>query len=618
MSGICGWIGECDLADSALEQMARRLPCVDDADVRVARTKQGAIAVAGQRPPTGLFQIDGAVVAFCGHPYWRISGEAPIRGEPLAMRLLALYRERGHRALEVLAGDFSLAILDEARRGAVLAVDRSGIRRLVRRRVGKRLFFASDTEALRIASLPDAALDPQSILNYVYFHVVPGPRTVLAGIERIPAGRCVEVSAAGSDTERTYWQMRFDPEPDAALDSLKPRFLEALSGATRVASDTAACGCFLSGGTDSSTISGMLGRVGGTPARTFSIGFDAAGYDEMSYARIAARHFGTRHHEYYVTPADVVDAVPRIAAAYDEPFGNASAVPTFYCARLAQSVGVERLLAGDGGDELFGGNARYAKQYLLGLYERLPRMLRAGLIEPLLVVPAVTKRLPLVRKARSYVEQARVPMPQRYESYNLVERLGWATVFTPEFLAEADAEAPHRLMREAHEPYASDALIDQMLAIDLRFVLADSDLPKVTRMCELAGVDVAFPMLDEAVIEFAARLPARMKLRGTQLRWFFKEALRDFLPAEVITKEKHGFGLPVGVWLTSHRPLLDLARSSVERLGGRGIFRQRFLDDLFDCLLPAHPAYYGTMVWVLMMLGLWMDRESSNAGRPLR
>src|SRR6185436_7996996 len=143
---------------------------------------------------------------------------------------------------------------------------------------------------------------------------------------------------------------------------LKEAFLASVCGAVRSAAADGPVGTFLSGGTDSSTIAGMLGEVTGEPARTYSIGFEAQGYDEMAYARIAARHFGTRHHEYYVTPADVADAIPRIAAVHDQPFGNSSAVPTYYCAKLAKEDGVDTLLGGDGGDELFGGNERYAKQ----------------------------------------------------------------------------------------------------------------------------------------------------------------------------------------------------------------------------------------------------------------
>ena len=450
-------------------------------------------------------------------------------------------------------------------------------------------------------------LSTQGLFDYLYYHVCPGPQTIFTDLLRLAPGHCIEFGAGGASQPSAYWNMRFIEAQNPNPEALEREFVSLLETAVKESSEGKSCGAFLSGGTDSSTISGMLSRVGGGPARTFSIGFDVKGYDEMEYARIAAKHFGCEHHEYYVTPTDVVDALPKVAALYDQPFGNASAIPTYYCAKFARGHGVARLLAGDGGDELFGGNERYGKQHLLSLYRRVPAALRSALIEPLLLSVPGAQRVPLVRKLRSYVEQARPPMPQRYESYNLLLHLGTESVFTPQFLASIDTNHPNQLLDEAFAPYADASLVNQMLGIDIRFVLADGDLPKVTRMCELADVDVAFPLLDERLVEFSQKLPADLKLRGTELRWFFKHALRDFLPPEVITKQKHGFGLPVGAWLVDHRPLFDLAVDSIGLLRQRGIVQPRFLDELIGTRLREHPAYYGTMVWILMMLGLWLD-----------
>jgi asparagine synthase (glutamine-hydrolysing) len=182
-----------------------------------------------------------------------------------------------------------------------------------------------------------------------------------------------------------------------------------------------------------------------------------------------------------------------------------------------------------------------------------------------------------------------------------------ADVLTPEFLGSIDPHHPAHLLAEAHAPFARHSLINQMLAIDLRFVMADGDLPKVMHTCNLAGIDVTFPLLDDRIVDFSQELPADLKLRGTQLRWFFKHALADFLPQQILTKKKHGFGLPVGQWLLSHRPLHDLARDSVQKLLPRKIVRSEFVTDLFEHKLPAHPGYFGTMVWVLMMLSLWLE-----------
>jgi asparagine synthase (glutamine-hydrolysing) len=240
--------------------------------------------------------------------------------------------------------------------------------------------FASSLDALAAYPGVTRELAHQALFDYLFYHASPGPDTVFQGQKRVPPGHFVEYTDASAQEPAAYWSLRFNETPGRPLEALKSQFRELVLAAVTESAGASQAGAFLSGGTDSSTVSGMLARLGSKPAKTFSIGFDVAGYDEMSYARIAARHFQCEHHEYYVTPDDVVDALPRIAASYDQPFGNASAVPTYYCARLAREHGVTRLLAGDGGDELFGGNERYAKQHLYSLYSDLPAFLRSIIV----------------------------------------------------------------------------------------------------------------------------------------------------------------------------------------------------------------------------------------------
>lgn len=602
MSGICGIFSGADGADtSALLQ-----PMLTASDP-VRRSSGAGVGLYGQPVVATLVQHDNILVAWVGHPRLR----SPHGWSTESAAVVQALATEGPKGLASIGGDFAIAVWDARRLRGFLAIDRIGIRTLVYARVGEALAFASAADPIvRIPSV-DAEVSPQAVYDYLYYHVCPGPQTIYRSIRRLPPGHVLEFGAGIDAQPRPYWSMRFQESPDADVAALTQRFKGLLRGAVAVAADGVHCGAFLSGGTDSSTVSGILKSVAGTPAPAFSIGFDAAGYDEMHYARTAARHFGCEHHEYYVTPQDVVEAAPKIAAFYDQPFGNASAVPVYYCAKLARERGVQRLLAGDGGDELFGGNERYATQQVLGWYQHLPRSLRKAVLEPLILHTPLLRTVPLARKAYRYVEQASQPMPWRYESHNLLAHLGAERVLEPDFLAGVDRRHPQVLLAEAYAPYADCSLINQMLGIDLRFTLADSDLPKVTRMCELAGVDVAFPLLDEEIIEFSAQLPAQLKLRGTRLRWFFKEALRDFLPPEVISKSKHGFGLPVGAWLMTHRPLFDLASEAMAGLRQRRIVRAEFIDELRDRLLPMHPAYYGTMMWVLMMLGLWLVRRRS-------
>ncbi|NDP41168.1 MAG: asparagine synthase [Aromatoleum sp.] len=609
MSGICGWSGSAGGDPSAtIERMASRFAWrAPQNRVRVAGTRFG-LAAAG---PVGTFAIhqSGPIrLAVQGHPEWRGEGSGVIDLDTLCGRTVAGYLARGNDVLASIGGDFALALIDERSGDVLLAIDRIGVRNVIYHDAGEAFVFGASSDVINAHSLARRTVAPQALYDYVYFHMVPGPETVFREHTRLLPGHCL---AFGNGRVATlpYWQMHFAEDESRSLSVLAPAFRDALRTGVAAFAGGGRCGTFLSGGTDSSTVSGMLGALRDGPVDTYSIGFEAAGYDEMEYARIASKHFATRHHEYYVTPDDVVRAIPVIAAAYDQPFGNASAIPTYCCARFAREDGIDRMLGGDGGDELFGGNSRYAKQYQFALYERIPRAVRKGVLEALLVDGPDISRVPLLRKARSYVEQARLPMPARYETYNLLERLGPGNVFDAGFLAQIDRNRPLAELTAAYRSAHAESLINRMLALDLKFTLADNDLPKVTRTCDIAGVDVAFPLLHHGVVDFSARLAPDLKLHRTRLRYFFKKALRDFLPAEIIAKEKHGFGLPAGVWLRDFAPLNQLAGDSLASLRRRKIFRGDLLDGLTSRHLREHPGYYGTLTWVLMMLELWFQHH---------
>lgn len=459
---------------------------------------------------------------------------------------------------------------------------------------------------------PGSALDLQALFSYAYHHAIPSPRTIFAGVQRVPAGHVARIEQGRIKLE-PYWRPRFTaPAQAPSFEQLQREFTQLLEESVRNEWDGGVPGCFLSGGTDSSTVAGMLAKVAsGRETHSFSIGFEAEGYDEMAFARIAAKHFGVKHHEYYVTPDDLVRSIPKVAASFDQPFGNSSAVPAYHCALLAKEHGVTRLLAGDGGDELFGGNSRYAKQRLFDAYAKVPTWLRRGLIEPLFAGRGDAGFV-LTRKAGSYLEQAMQPMPARNQLYNLILRLGVERVFEPRFLAQVDQGAPLAAQQQVWDQAEADNLLDRELAYDWRFTLAESDLPKVRGATQLAGVEVGYPLLDERLVEFSMRLPADWKLRGNKLRWFFKEALRGFLPDEILTKKKQGFGLPFGVWATRHAALAQLAGDSLRSLGTRGVVRPAFIDELLTQRLHEHPGYFGEMVWILMMLEQWLQVHAPN------
>lgn len=606
MTGICGWTGTTGFL-SDIEAMASGLIRAQKCRVETLTSSGAAVALASRCKSALLWQDDLFILAIEGRP--RLGTKDLLSGPPgeFAERFICAYTREGVRALENMHGQFAIALSRKDGSEALLATDRTGSQPLKYTLANRSLVFGSTANAINISLPKLREIDPQSLYNYIYFSMIPAPGTAFRNISRLLPGRCL-IFRGEKVEEYTYWKPDYLHAEPRSYTDLKTELFDTLYSSLASSVNGGKTGAFLSGGIDSSTVAGMLTKLLGSPAHTYSIGFDAPGYDEMEYARIAARHFGTEHHEYYVTARDVIEAAPRVAAAYDAPFGNASAIPAFYCAKLATDDGIDQLLGGDGGDELFGGNSRYAKQWLFSLYEYIPPLVHKGLVAPVLR-SSLGGIFPPMRKLQSYVHQATQPMPERMESYNLLSRLGPGRVFDEEFLAAVDPGRPLMMLSDAYHGAAADNLLERMLAVDMRFTLADNDLPKVRGMCDLAAVDVSFPLLDDRLLTFSQRLPASMKVRHGRLRYFFKRAMKEFLPPETIAKSKHGFGLPFGVWLRDDPSLQALAWDSLASLKQRHIIRPAFIDELASEKLKEHAAYYGTMVWVLMMLELWLHSQ---------
>ena len=612
-NGFYGWVGF-GATESPMQSVLAEMGCGTTPDSQWIGNSS-ALATASRIDRVELAVVGEAIAAVAGAPRL-VDPElaASAESDGMARVLAGAYLDRGPELLLSLRGGFALSILRPDADELLLAVDRSGGRHPLSYKVagGGCIVFGSSGDSVENHPRGRSTLDPQGIFNYLYYHVVPAPRTVRRDVHRLLPG-CY-LRRCGERVEvQSYWEPEYREREITPLRELEQEFHELLRNGVRHVAEGAEVGCFLSGGTDSSAVAGTLREILGRPVKTYSIGFEAQGYDEMEYARTAARHFETDHREYYLTPDDVVDTIPRIAQTHSEPFGNESAVPTYHCARLAREDGVERLLAGDGGDELFAGNPPCAKQKVFGLYERIPAALRRTLLEPMVFGFPGGEQLYPVRKARSYIRQANVPMPQRAQSYVYIERLGAATMIHPEFLATVDPQEPLRLLNESYHGARAESMLNRMLAMSLRFTLADNDLPKVSRMCELAGIDVRYPMLDDSMVSFSCKVPSRTKLQRGELRWFYKYAMRGILPDRILNKDKHGFGLPFGIWLRDFKPLKELAYDSITSLKSRGYFQSDFLDYAVKMHQGMHAAYYGELIWILMMLELWLQSHSASA-----
>lgn len=466
-------------------------------------------------------------------------------------------------------------------------------------------------------------LSSQAIFDYFFFHCIPAENCIYQHSAKLAPATAYRRDAAGSIQRQSLYQPQYVNQQTTTLQNsaqlatqqntalasqLQQQCRDTINTAVR-RNISPASGAFLSGGLDSSTVSGYF-CLHQPNAKTFSIGFDAKGYDETEYALITAKHFASSHQVHYLQPQEIVENFVEVASYFDEPFGNSSAMAAFICSKVAKADGVQVMLAGDGGDEIFAGNERYAKQKVFERYQQVPALLRDGL-ESLLATPLA--KLPFFSKAKSYVDQANVPLPDRLDSYNFLNRFVLTEMFCPEFLAKVDPSAPAEAKRQRYHACPTQDPVEKMMFLDWKFTLADNDFVKVTRMCHKAGVEVRYPLFEKEVVDFSCQVPTELKLPGNALRDFYKQSFRGFLPDATLAKSKHGFGLPFGVWMKEQPKLQQLTAQSLTALKQRGILQPSFIDQALATYQSGHSGYYGELIWIMVILELWLSQREVAA-----
>lgn len=612
MSGICAvWRKE----NPACTAETLRSMCAAsalDVSERIATAAEGC-AGAGVSARYGCQQVyhDAQYLTACDADLYNEPELRTLAGissdDSTAALLTGLYERFGAGFMDKLRGECSVIIWDRHKRTLFAATDAFGIRPLVYYADARVVLVSSRIDALLASGLAPRDVNPRAIAKYLNYTVNLAPDTIFSKITRVLPGSFIVASDAGIQSQR-YWDMRYCADRRADEEQLGHELAAIVDKSIQAhcKDDTfSSLGAFLSGGTDSSTVVGLMSRMGRGPANSFSIGFKEERFNELEYARIAARHFQTRHYEYLVSAEDCIKALPAMVRYFDEPFGNSSAIPTYFCARLAAQNGVRTLLAGDGGDELFGGNERYATDKIFEIYQRVPKLLRKGLIEPALAgIPA---RNGIVKRARSYVRRSNLPPALRYFSYNMLVANPLGEIFEDDFVRSLDGYSVLEIPSRYYADGPAQSHLDRLLYLDVKVTLGDNDLLKVTRMSELAGVRPRFPFLDRSVAEFSGTIPAYLKVKGFEKRRLFKRAFRELLPAEIIHKKKHGFGIPVAVWMKSHKATRELTHDILtsSRMYERGYVRRSFVEQLMRLHQSDETAFYGDTLWTFLTLELW-------------
>ena len=567
-----------------------------DTHVVIAVTGCPEVRIAAH-PKLDVAKSNNFAVALFGRARWQ-------QQPATAGKLLQLLNETSDFAAlyQQLAGDFYLVIVQSGK-PVLLVNDIMGVQSCFYALQQQVLYISHGLKPLKQLGVT-CALNNQAIYHYVYFHCIPAPDTIYQQVYKLEPANLIAVTA----TSITPATLLYSPDFKASAATANKLQQECLSELEQAVQHNVApdCGAFLSGGLDSSTVAGMLARHQ-QPAYTYSIGFKAKGYDETEYALITAKHFNTRHQVHYLTPEQAADAFVKVAQYFDEPFGNSSAMAAYFCARFAKDDGRDVLLAGDGGDELFAGNSRYAKQKVFEVFANSPEFLQS--LARTLFVKTPLAKVPGFKKVASYIRQADERLPMRLQNYNFINQFGSTAIFTESFLADIDKARPEQLLKQRYEQCRSDDPVDKMLFLDWKFTLADNDLVKVTKMCELAGVEVRYPLLDKSLVDFSCKVAASTKLAGQKLRDFYKKVCKGFLADETLSKEKHGFGLPFGVWLTDNAELKALALTALNAFRQRNIVKASLIDAAIEAHTNSHASYYGELIWILVVLELWLQAE---------
>jgi asparagine synthase (glutamine-hydrolysing) len=522
--------------------------------------------------------------------------------------LVHLYEQAGDSMVDRLRGMFAFAIWDGPRQRLLLARDRIGLKPLYYSLDGERLIFGSEIKALLCWSGIDRSIDLEALEDYLTFGVIPGERTIFRSIRKLPPAHVLTISRQHwSETPKRYWQLRFDPDrtlsAEGWADAVAAKFDETVE-AHRIAD--VPVGAFLSGGLDSSAVTAALAAGHSGAIQTFSIGFHDERFSELPHARRVADQFGTRHYEEIVTP-QAAQSLDDLTTYFDEPFADPSAIPTMHVARLAREH-VKVVLSGDGGDEAFGGYARYAHDLQEArLRRRLPGPVRRQVLGPLSRMWPKGDWLPRPMRMKTALKNLSLDPASAYaNTISLCRRSQRRRLMHADVRSMLNGHVPERYVTDNFQAGQDDPL-QGMISADIAMLLPDDFLTKVDRASMACGLEVRPPLVDHELLELTARMPSSLKIKDGETKWLFKKICDGRLPAEVVRRRKQGFDMPIDDWLRG--PLRDQFHASVLD-GGAPV--GEFVDQAAVAIMyDAHRrrvGRHGAVLWSLMVLGQWMNR----------
>jgi asparagine synthase (glutamine-hydrolysing) len=522
--------------------------------------------------------------------------------------VLQLYDRYGADCLQYLRGMFAFAIWDERDKSLFLARDRVGKKPLLYSlQPNGDLIFGSEFQALLKHPSISREIDFEAIHHYLSYICVPAPLTAYKQIRKLEPGHWLRWKNGAIETKR-YWLPDFTEKLDISETEAQDEVLKILRESVRLRMiSEVPLGAFLSGGVDSSAVVALMAQESSQPVKTFSIGFEEQDFSELKHAKKVAEHIGAEYHEFIVKP-NAMEVLPTLVEHYGEPYADSSAIPTYYVSKETRQH-VTVALNGDGGDESFAGYERYAAMRLAERYKRVPAILRKPLVEfPLSLIPAPQGSRNRLRSAKRFVKAAALPKTTRY--------LNWVSGISPELKQELYTDDFKRVTANFHSREVIDqwferangmGVLDASLMTDQQTYLPNDLLVKVDIASMAVSLEARSPFLDHKLMEFAAKLPENIKVKGLDTKTLLKKIAAKLVPDEVIYRRKMGFGVPVGRWLRNEMKdfLYEVLLS--EKSLNRGIFKPAVVKNLIERHVSGKEDL-NFPIWTLLMLELWFQR----------
>ncbi|HEX8250355.1 MAG TPA: asparagine synthase (glutamine-hydrolyzing) [Pyrinomonadaceae bacterium] len=561
---------------------------------------------SGQQP---IYNEDGNLaIVFNGeiYNYRELKTKLEARGHKFKTNsdtetIVHAFEEYGADCLHHLRGMFAFAIWNKRDESLFVARDRVGKKPLFYALTERGNFvFGSEMKVLLTHGEISEEIDFSALDAYLTFGYVPEEFCIFKNVRKLLPGHFLTFKNGEIET-RKYWDFNYQKPSGIKTEAeyievLREKIKEAVK--IRLISEVP-LGAFLSGGVDSSSVVAMMSQILDAPVKTFSIGFNEDSFNELKYARMAAKHFETEHHEFIVTP-DLVETVDELIWHFDEPFADSSALPTFMVSKMAREF-VTVVLSGDGGDELFAGYTRYVVDRRRSGMANLPSFVRRNL-------RAVSESLPHGAKGRNYLYNVSLDPVDRYiDSISQYNALRKKSLYSKDFQSKLNGNSGVGLYRNIANSVSTGNPIDNLLYLDSKTYLPGDILTKVDRMSMAASLEARVPLLDHELIEFVTQIPSGLKMKGSETKYIFKKAMEGIVPREILYREKQGFGVPIEEWINNQ--LRERIRETL--LDARTLQRGYFEKSYIQTLLDEHAKRrrdHSHALWILWMLELWHRR----------